>query len=312
MRYSVAAVSRLTQLSPDVIRVWERRYAIVAPSRDNGGARRYSDEEVERLRLAAVATTLGHPIRSLAALSTVELAKLAGSQTAEPSGISTSRLVEKIVRAIGQSDAVAAERAVAAAVRSLPPRALVLTVLAPALRRIGEAWACGRASLWQEHMLSNLVRDATEPAAPAPGAAPVVFVTPPFEAHGFGNVFAAVLASARGARAVNLGTHVPASESAAAVAALKAELLVCSMLGAAGSQAQADAYVTEVAALSAPNVTVLLGGPLGIATAEQFGSSHVRAVGTLEEFDAFIEGWCKARRWGSKKRLAHAPVAQFG
>ncbi|HEY3674363.1 MAG TPA: MerR family transcriptional regulator, partial [Candidatus Tumulicola sp.] len=106
MNYSVAAVSRLTQLSADVIRVWERRYSIVAPSRDGGGARRYSEGDVERLRLAALATTLGHPIRSLAGLSTESLAELVGERARAP-GPSAGRLLEKIVRAIRKSDAVA-------------------------------------------------------------------------------------------------------------------------------------------------------------------------------------------------------------
>ncbi|HEY3676645.1 MAG TPA: hypothetical protein VGK84_11705, partial [Candidatus Tumulicola sp.] len=166
--------------------------------------------------------------------------------------------------------------------------------------------------LWQEHLLSTLVRDATEVAVLAPGAPAMVFVTPPFESHGFGNVFAAMLASARGVRAVNLGTQVPAAEAAAATAALKADLLVCSMLGAAGSPSQARLYVTEVASLLGSSATVVLGGSLGVRTASRLGLSGVCAVDTLESFDAFVEAWCKARRSGSKKRLAHAPVAQFG
>jgi DNA-binding transcriptional MerR regulator/methylmalonyl-CoA mutase cobalamin-binding subunit len=311
MNYSVAAVSRLTQLSADVIRVWERRYAIVAPLRDGGGARRYSNDDVERLRLAAVATTLGHPIRSLAGLSTAALADLVGARPVPSNGASSARLLDKIVRAIRKSDAVAAERTVAAAVRLLPTRELVLTVLAPALRQIGEAWACGRASLWQEHLLSTLVRDATELAALAPGAPAMVFVTPPFESHGFGNLFAAMLASARGVRAVNLGIEVPACEAVAAVAALKADVLVCSMLGAAGRPSQALSYVTEVASMLDPKATVVLGGPLGVSIASSLGSPRVRADGTLEEFDAFVEAWCKARRSGSKKSQARAPVAQL-
>jgi DNA-binding transcriptional MerR regulator/methylmalonyl-CoA mutase cobalamin-binding subunit len=311
MNYSVAAVSRLTQLSTDVIRVWERRYAIVAPLRDGGGARRYSEEDVERLRLAAVATTLGHPIRSLAGLSTAALADLVGAPPTASNSNSAARLMEKIVRAIEKSDAVAAGRAVAAAVRLLPTRELVLTVLAPALRRIGEAWACGQASLWQEHLLSTLVRDATELSALAPSAPAMVFVTPPFESHGFGNVFAAMLASARGVRAVNLGIQVPAAEAAAAVAALKADLLVCSMLGAAGSPSLARAYVREVASMLDRNAMVVLAGSLGVQTASRLDSPGVRAAETLDEFDAFVKAWCQARRPGSKKSQARAPVAQL-
>jgi MerR family transcriptional regulator, light-induced transcriptional regulator len=312
MNYSVAAVSRLTQLSPDVLRAWERRYGIVTPARDRAGTRRYSARDVERLRLAAAATALGHPIRSVAMLSAAELRKLIGAPQHESGSSSSARLVDKIVRAVESSDAVLAERAVAAAAGSLPVRTLVLDVLAPALRRIGEAWACGRASLWQEHLLSALVRNAGGRAALPPGAPMMVMVTPPFESHGFGNVFAAMLASARGIRAINLGTQVPAAEAVAAAGALQAEIVVASMLGAIGTLPEARAYAVDLATALPPHVELVLGGPLGARAAEGLAPDRVRAVETLEQFDALVEAWCKARRARPKKRAARAPVAQLG
>ena len=50
-RHPIAVVSERTGLSQDVLRIWERRYRAVAPTRTAGGERLYSDADVERLRL---------------------------------------------------------------------------------------------------------------------------------------------------------------------------------------------------------------------------------------------------------------------
>jgi DNA-binding transcriptional MerR regulator len=48
MTHSISAVARMANLSPDVIRSWERRYKIVGPARDASGTRLYSDQDVAR------------------------------------------------------------------------------------------------------------------------------------------------------------------------------------------------------------------------------------------------------------------------
>jgi DNA-binding transcriptional MerR regulator len=40
--FPMRVVTRMTGLSADVVRVWERRYAAITPDRTDGNARRYS------------------------------------------------------------------------------------------------------------------------------------------------------------------------------------------------------------------------------------------------------------------------------
>jgi MerR family transcriptional regulator, light-induced transcriptional regulator len=47
---SISAVERETGLSKDTLRAWERRYGFPTPLRDAKGDRRYSMQQVERLR----------------------------------------------------------------------------------------------------------------------------------------------------------------------------------------------------------------------------------------------------------------------
>src|ERR1700680_1665825 len=48
---NISAVERETGLSKDVLRVWERRYGFPKPGRDDNTERRYSPEQVAKLRV---------------------------------------------------------------------------------------------------------------------------------------------------------------------------------------------------------------------------------------------------------------------
>ena len=81
--YRIGAVSRLTGISPDTLRIWERRYEVVTPQRSPGGGRLYSSEDVARLKLIGRLVDQGDTIGVVAGLSHDELLeRLAESHTA--------------------------------------------------------------------------------------------------------------------------------------------------------------------------------------------------------------------------------------
>lgn len=71
--FEVGAVAKITGLSPNTIRTWERRKFIQAASRSETGRRRYSQEQVERLALIKKLTDLGDSISAVADLDLPDL-----------------------------------------------------------------------------------------------------------------------------------------------------------------------------------------------------------------------------------------------
>ena len=67
-QYRIGAVSRMTGISPDALRIWERRYAAVSPQRSPGGGRLYSSQDVARLRLMKQLVDAGDAIGEVANL----------------------------------------------------------------------------------------------------------------------------------------------------------------------------------------------------------------------------------------------------
>jgi len=71
--YRIGAVSRLTGVAPDTLRVWERRYGAVVPFRSDAGTRLYSKEDVGRLALIKRLVDHGDAIGTVANLGKEQL-----------------------------------------------------------------------------------------------------------------------------------------------------------------------------------------------------------------------------------------------
>ncbi|MBV9271957.1 MAG: MerR family transcriptional regulator, partial [Candidatus Eremiobacteraeota bacterium] len=161
MTYSIAAVARLTDVSVETLRAWERRYALVTPRRDGRGIREYTQADVERIRLANSAARLGHPIGQIATLRNDQLQALVRTDAdAEPrNAAKAAPLVQKIIKCIRSYDIVHAEELLSGAALLHQPEDLVLTVLSPLMNHVGRLWERNRLSVAQEHLVSVLVRN---------------------------------------------------------------------------------------------------------------------------------------------------------
>lgn len=71
--YRIGAVARLTGISPDTLRIWERRYDIVEPERTPKGGRLYTQQDVTRLTMIKTLVDQGYAISTVANLSSDEL-----------------------------------------------------------------------------------------------------------------------------------------------------------------------------------------------------------------------------------------------
>lgn len=77
--FAIGAVSRLLGISTHALRKWEMRYDAISPARSEGGDRRYSEGDVERLTRLSALVGQGHPIGTIASLSNDALDDLLGS-----------------------------------------------------------------------------------------------------------------------------------------------------------------------------------------------------------------------------------------
>ncbi|MGA7782347.1 MAG: MerR family transcriptional regulator [Paraburkholderia sp.] len=75
--YRSGAAARLARMPVTTLRIWERRYAVVAPPKTPSGQRLYSSQDVRRLILLKKLVERGHAIGSIAKLELDQLDRLA-------------------------------------------------------------------------------------------------------------------------------------------------------------------------------------------------------------------------------------------
>jgi len=85
-RYRSGAVARMVRIPVSTLRIWERRYQVVAPPQSATGHRLYAGADVERLLLIKQLVDLGHAIGSVAKLDTPALLAVAEARAALDNG----------------------------------------------------------------------------------------------------------------------------------------------------------------------------------------------------------------------------------
>lgn len=145
--YKIGAVSRMTGIAPDTLRIWERRYDIVTPERTPAGGRLYSQEQISRLALVKNLVDAGDSISSVAGLGLEELQDRFARSRQTQTGMSTNMVGQvcrlailgeslrlKIENALEQMDSVNVIGSFAdvakfeAAIKSLKPNVLLIEV----------------------------------------------------------------------------------------------------------------------------------------------------------------------------------------
>lgn len=241
-KYTMKVVSRRTGLSPHVIRVWERRYGAVEPGRTESNRRRYSEAEIERLKMLHDVTLAGHSISSVVGLSKDELSALVNAEarsrvapSVSPGGaLLPAEILEHCLGMVKTMDLGGLDSVLAQAETALSQPVLLEQVIAPLMQTIGDMWHDGMLRVAHEHMATAVVRSflgTLRSANSTRGKAPALVVTTPTDQlHEIGAMLVAATAAAQGWRVVYLGTNLPAAEIANAATEVQARAVALSIV----------------------------------------------------------------------------------
>ena len=259
--FRIGAVARRIGVSVHTLRVWERRYAAVQPSRTEGGDRLYSEADVERLALIRRLTLVGHSVSTIAGRPTEELQGLYDAAISRTSATRQQAPHDELLQAIEELDVEAIERVLGRVAASLSPREIALDFLTPVLREVGARWESGRLGIGHEHLATSSLRrllSSVTRGVSLPGSPVAVVATPAGERHELGALVVAMLARLRGFGVVYLGADLPASEIVGALHATRARMLLLSI--ACGGSASIAQEVASIEASAPRGCEIVVGG----------------------------------------------------
>ncbi|MEM9194281.1 MAG: MerR family transcriptional regulator [Myxococcota bacterium] len=281
--YGIGTLSKLTGLSIHTLRVWERRYQALTPSRTPGGTRRYPTEEVARARTLAALVSQGFRIGEVAGLSTDELQ----SRLAPAPSLSPVSIAQRFIRSVRRFSVVEAEELLFASATVLPTMNFLTEVASPILQEVGRLWEAGEFRIAHEHAAVGVVQSvlARIRSSQAKDGAPVcVSTTLAGERHELGALAVSLVATLAGYRSVYLGADLPAEETGFAVRELKASYLMLSVVH--GDMASLRRELAAIEAAVPSEVRIIVGGAASFELASH-GEGRTRRLPSLT--DAYAE-----------------------
>ena len=214
--WSLAAVTQSTRIGAHTLRAWERRYGFPRPARLPSGHRRYTSEQVTRLRLISQVLAMGHRAGAIVPLPVEKLRQLLGGGRGDKSKGLPPGQFEALIEATFQFDREAVVSTFQGWWAELGLSAFLKERMAPLAREIGTAWAEGRLDIRHEHFLTELMEDTLRslrmPLDALAGGRPLLLATLPGERHALGLQMVALAAAIQRRRVRLLGTQCPIPE----------------------------------------------------------------------------------------------------
>jgi MerR family transcriptional regulator, light-induced transcriptional regulator len=233
--HRIHRVAKLTGLSKDVVRVWERRYGLVKPLRSANRYREYTDEDVALLRFLKEELDHGQMIGALALegrdalLQRMRAGSAATTQELQPH----EHLLNELVLLLDPLDKSRFEQKLNGAVAVIPFEEAVQRILLPLQRRVGELWHEGRFNVAIEHYVTKLIQQklfSVMNQLPVNEQGPRVLIAcPEGEWHEIGAQAVAYIAATRGCQVYYLGPNLPIPDLLAFCERIKPDLMLLSL-----------------------------------------------------------------------------------
>jgi MerR family transcriptional regulator, light-induced transcriptional regulator len=234
----IGELSRRTGVSPELLRAWERRYALLRPQRTDGGFRLYSHEDLRRVEAMRAHLARGVSAAQAATLAAAE--ELAGpSATTSPRGdlgAAPTDVGTALQGALDALDDAGAQAAFDDLLARYGVDSILRDVLLPYLQELGRRWADGAASVAQEHFASALLRGRLLGLARGwdQGSGPrAVLACAPGELHDLSLIVFGLALRRHGWRITYLGADTPLQTITETAGALDPDIVVLVAIAAA-------------------------------------------------------------------------------
>lgn len=213
MRYSIKDLEQLTGIKAHTIRIWEKRYQLIAPERTSTNIRFYSDNDLKRLLNVSLLNRNGVKISNIVTMDNNEI----NDRIVEISDSSHdyNNQIEQLIISMIDLDEQRFERVLSTSIIKIGFDDTVVKVLYPFFEKIGILWQIGTIYPAQEHFVSNLIRQKLIIAIDGQSgisrldAKCFLMFLPGNEWHELGLLFYSYLIRKNGLKVIYLGQSVP-------------------------------------------------------------------------------------------------------
>lgn len=214
--YTIRELENLSGIKAHTIRIWEKRYGLIAPQRTSTNIRTYCDTELKTLLNVSILNRNGLKISKIARLTQDEIITKVDNYTRDVT--STESQIESLTVAMIDFDEYRFEQVLARSVIQYGFEETITRIIYPFFVRIGLMWQMGSVNPAQEHFISNLIKQKFFVALDSlvannkTDSRRFVLFLPEGELHEIGLLFFCYLIKKRGHHTLYLGQSMPLNE----------------------------------------------------------------------------------------------------
>jgi DNA-binding transcriptional MerR regulator len=233
-KYSIRDLERLSGIKAHTIRIWEKRYGLLKPSRTDTNIRHYSDADLKRILNVSILNRHGIKISRIASMDETEMTDKIVTISHDVSDYDS--LIENLVISMVDLNREAFEKLLSRSIMQVGFEDSILKIVYPFLEKIGILWQTGAINPAQEHFITHLIRQkiivGIDSVIPAVHPSPKHFLLflPEGELHELGLLFYSYIIQKRGHRVTYLGQWVPMADMASATTVFNADFLLTSIV----------------------------------------------------------------------------------
>lgn len=213
--YSINDLERLSGIKAHTIRIWERRYGLLAPERSETNIRKYSDSDLRKILNVNTLLQDGWKISKVSELTPQDLEAEVWNAASDDKPV--AQVYEIYVQAMISASLAFDEEWFENVYTDVTTRyglpAAMQHVVSPFLARIGLMWAVMKLHPGQEHFSSNLIRRklmvAIDRLPKINSRGTYLLFLPPWEEHEIGLLYTWYLLRSNEYDVIYLGQRVP-------------------------------------------------------------------------------------------------------
>lgn len=229
-KYSIKDLEKLSGIKAHTIRIWEKRFGVIEPSRTKTNIRYYSNDDLRRLLNISLLNRNGIKISEIAEMSEPEINEKVSSINLVRT--ENEDLIENLILGMIDMNERLFDRIFSACILRMGFENTVLNVVFPFLRRIGVMWTTGSINPAQEHFVSNIIRQKIIVATNSLGqteessSRTALLFLPENELHEIGLLFYNYALRVRKFKTIYLGQAVPTSSLSRIIKITKPDILI--------------------------------------------------------------------------------------
>ncbi|MGE0636270.1 MAG: MerR family transcriptional regulator [Bacteroidia bacterium] len=211
--YSIKDLEKLSGVKAHTIRIWEKRFNIIQPSRTETNFRYYNDEQLKKLLNISLLNNYGYKISKIANLCESEICKEV--EKVASGNKSYDAQIEQLVVAMIEMDEEKFEQHLTNQILKDGFEDAMLQVVYPFFQKVGLLWQTGNVTPAQEHLISNLIRRKMIVAIDGlssnirENSKTFLLFLPEGEMHEIGLLFTKYIIKKHGHKVIYLGQSMP-------------------------------------------------------------------------------------------------------